>query len=745
MKIKYKTILGVAALALFALPSTSWAQDEDSDDKKDSKKKVVLAEEIQNVATFGFYNLNQDSYRYGKYSGLTDKGAYALVDFRVEKRPDPKSDDTVRWRFQGWRLGLDSRRVKFDYRDQGTQRFTADYREIPNYRFSDGQTPYREIAPGAWSVAQGWEVVGSNTRGFLTLQESLVDLKVDTKRKRIDLGYSRKLGTSWNLDIDYRHETKKGERTLGSIFGYNGGNPRAVILPAPVDWNTDIIEAMFNYGTARVQFGIGFYASFFSNDQNTLTFQNAYGHQSQWADSVEYPNSQGQFALEPDNSYVQFKANGAMNFSHSTRLAADFSVGKMKQDERLLPWSVNKELVVHTPVPLDSLNAKIDTMMFNLRLTSQLARRLGLRVNYHYDDRDNKTPRAVYPYIGADSQDQRDEEDGRINLPYSYTRQKADAVMTLRFARAARLKAGIEYSDYSRDYQEVEDSDEFAWLAGISFRGWSQGSLSFNYRNSSRDVSEYIPNTPLIESHIPGTVEDDEWENHPLLRKYFLTDRDREEFRFRADFFPNPEINVGFAAAYYKDDYDEGYFGLNEAKIETWTIDAGWYPQEHIALTGFYTNEKYDSSQASRTFRNLGTAADPDNDWWADTEDKVDTYNVGLAFTELGANRGWKGIGFGVDYTYSKTNSNIEVTAVTANTAPLPDLLTKMQSLSFWADFAVGEQSNIRLTAEDARLASTDWGLDDVVPGTLANVLLLGQSAANYDLWLISASWSYRF
>lgn len=745
MKIKYKTILSVAALALFALPSTSWAQDEDSKDKKDSKKKAVLAEEIQNVATFGFYNLNQDSYRYGKYSGLTDKGAYALVDFRVEKRPDPKSDDTVRWRFQGWRLGLDSRRVKFDYRDQGTQRFTADYREIPNYRFSDGQTPYREIAPGAWSVAQGWEVVGSNTRGFLTLQESLVDLKVDTKRKRIDLGYSRKLGTSWNLDIDYRHETKKGERTLGSIFGYNGGNPRAVILPAPVDWNTDIIEAMFNYGTARVQFGIGFYASFFSNDQNTLTFQNAYGHQSQWADSVEYPNSQGQFALEPDNSYVQFKANGAMNFSHSTRLAADFSVGKMKQDERLLPWSVNKELVVHTPVPLDSLNAKIDTMMFNLRLTSQLARRLGLRVNYHYDDRDNKTPRAVYPYIGADSQDQRDEEDGRINLPYSYTRQKADAVMTLRFARAARLKAGIEYSDYSRDYQEVEDSDEFAWLAGISFRGWSQGSLSFNYRNSSRDVSEYIPNTPLIESHIPGTVEDDEWENHPLLRKYFLTDRDREEFRFRADFFPNPEINVGFAAAYYKDDYDEGYFGLNEAKIETWTIDAGWYPQEHIALTGFYTNEKYDSSQASRTFRNLGTAADPDNDWWADTEDKVDTYNVGLAFTELGANRGWKGIGFGVDYTYSKTNSNIEVTAVTANTAPLPDLLTKMQSLSFWADFAVGEQSNIRLTAEDARLASTDWGLDDVVPGTLANVLLLGQSAANYDLWLISASWSYRF
>ena len=119
-----------------------------------------------------------------------------------------------------------------------------------------------------------------------------------------------------------------------------------------------------------------------------------------------------------------------MNFSSTTRLSAAFSYGKMKQDDDLLPYSINPDLVVHTPVPLTSLDAKINTMMFNIRLTSQLARRLGLAVNYHYDDRDNKTPRAVYPYIGGDSQDQRKLEFGRINRPYSYTRQKADAIFT---------------------------------------------------------------------------------------------------------------------------------------------------------------------------------------------------------------------------------------------------------------------------------------------------------------------------
>jgi len=383
--------------------------------------------------------------------------------------------------------------------------------------------------------------------------------------------------------------------------------------------------------------------------------------------------------------------------------------------------------------------------MFNLRLTSQLARRLGLRVNYHYDDRDNKTPREVYPYISADSEDQRDFEDGRINLPYSYTRQKADAVITYRFARAARLKGGVEYSDYSRDFQEVEDSDEFAWLAGVSFRGWSQGSLTFDYRNSERDVSEYTGNTPLINSHIPGTVDDDEWENHPLLRKYFLTDREREEYRFRADFFPVTEFNLGFATSYKLDDYSDGYFGLNEAKIRIWTLDAGWYPKENIALTGFYTNEKYDASQSARAFSSPNNADDPEGDWFADTDDKVDTWNIALTFTDIGADKGWDGVEFGMDYTWSKTNSTIDVTAVEDETAPLPDLLTRMQTFSLWGSFAVGANSSIRLTAESAKLKSTDWGLDDVVPDTLSDVLLLGQSAANYDLWLISGSWSYRF
>jgi len=78
-------------------------------------------------------------------------------------------------------------------------------------------------------------------------------------------------------------------------------------------------------------------------------------------------------------------------------------------------------------------------------------------------------------------------------------------------------------------------------------------------------------------------------------------------------------------------------------------------------------------------------------------------------------------------------------------TAPLPDLLSKQEMFSIWSRFALGDRSNIRLSAQSAKLTSRDWALDGVLPGTVSRVLLPGQAAANYDLWLFSAAWTYRF
>jgi hypothetical protein len=207
-------------------------------------------------------------------------------------------------------------------------------------------------------------------------------------------------------------------------------------------------------------------------------------------------------------------------------------------------------------------------------------------------------------------------------------------------------------------------------------------------------------------------------------------------------------VNVGLAASYAEDDYDDSYFGLNRAKVESVSVDAGFYPQENISLTGFYTRENYDAEQSARSFFNDASAADPANDWSADTSDKVDTWNLALNFTDVGKERGWRGLDFGFDYTFSNTRSNIEVSAVPTPfqpVAPLPQLQAKLRSYTLWGSFQLSGHSSIRLAAEASDLSTSDWALDGVVPDSLDNVLLLGENAANYDLWLVYASWNYRF
>jgi MtrB/PioB family decaheme-associated outer membrane protein len=740
-----KFLLIPTVVAVLGLPAAAWAQEEAGGDAEAEDNSIRV-----NEVTAGFYYMfDGDSYRYGKYSGLTEEGGDPLVDLLFEKRPDAASMDTVRWRLQGWRLGLDSRRLEFVYHDQGKQKFRFDYRQIPNNRIDDGLTPYRRETPGLLQLAPDWEVLPgtSNTLGFIRLEESLARLRADSERRWLELDYDRRLGDAWALDFDFRHETKEGTRTLGSVIGYTGSNARSVILGAPIDWTTDIAEAMFRYSSMRAQFGVGVYASFFSNSEESFTFQNAYGYRNGWAPGVAFPEAYGRLALEPDNSYVQLKAYGGLNFGSSSRLTADLAYGKMRQDDALLPYSVNPELVVHTPLPLSSLDAEVNTTMLNLRYTAQLAQRLGLAVNYHYDDRDNKTPRAVYPYIGGDAQNQRPEQDGRINLPYSYTRHKADAIATWRVGGGSRLKAGVEYTDHSRDYQEVTDSDETTWLAGFTLRGWSQASLSFDLRTGSRDVSGYTGNAPLLQSYQPGRVSEDDYANHPLLRKYYLTDRDRDQFRFRADIAPGTRFNLGLAGSYAEDDYDDRYFGLNEARVQSWTVDGGFHPREHMSLTGFYTRDKYDAAQSGRSFSNDAGANDPANNWFSDTVDRVDTWNVAFTIKEVGTERGWSGVEFGLDYTQSDTRSDIDVSSASSffPAAPLPQLQADMRSFSIWGSARLGENMRVRLAAENAKLTSRDWALDGVQPDTLTNVLLLGESAANYDLWLISTALTFNF
>jgi MtrB/PioB family decaheme-associated outer membrane protein len=750
MKIQVRQTLSVLALVFLVLPVVSWAQEKsetakDANKKKDAKEEKVSV--VDNEVEVGVYVLDDDAFRYGKYSGITDDGAYALFDFRWEKRPEWNSGDAIRWRLQGWRLGLDSRRLEFDWSQMGKQRFKFDYRQIPNNKFRDGLTPYEGLGSSDLTLPGGWAVTDGNswTSGFVNLDDYLKPFKVQSERKSMTLAYDIKISSHWNMAFDFRHEIKDGVRNTWGLFGSGWSSARSVEIPAPIDWTTDNFTVMFNFADGRIRFGAGLYASFFNNDAPSLSWQNAYGKVGNWDQGVAFPNGTGLMALEPENSYLQFKTYGGFIFNAKTRLTADLTWGTMEQDDVFFAYSVNPDLRVRSDLPRSSADAKVDTTHFNLRLTSRLARRLNLVANYRYDDRDNKTPREAFQYVPADSEDQVRSSESRLNLPFSYTRHKADLLLNWNMARGIGLKGGVEWNDYSRTFTEVEDSDEVTWLAGIRLASWATISASLDYRYSERDVDEYVGNLPFQESYLPGALPPDAWQNHPWQRKYNLTDRERDELRFRLDWFPVDEFNFGVTGSTREDDYGEGVFGLNEAESSSWSMDLAYRPQKNVVLSGYYTREDWEAGQSARTIYSFtpAMADDPAQDWWANTEDEVDTYNFHLGVDDLGENGKFA---FGFDYTVSNVESRIAVQgAEKVDTLPLPALVTDLSTFTVYGKLHLGERSSLILRAESSELKADDFALDNVSQDTILKVLSLGQTTQEYDILLVSASWNYRF
>jgi hypothetical protein len=102
---------------------------------------------------------------------------------------------------------------------------------------------------------------------------------------------------------------------------------------------------------------------------------------------------------------------------------------------------------------------------------------------------------------------------------------------------------------------EVRRMDEDTLRVGFSWQPLAAALLGLDYVRSDRDGSGYDGNAPFRVGHVAGTVDPDDpldFENHPLLRKYFLTDRVRNEARIRGDLYPSPVLGFGVASPRYR-------------------------------------------------------------------------------------------------------------------------------------------------------------------------------------------------
>lgn len=698
--------------------------------------------------------LDEDADRFGRFSGLDERGLSPLLSFSLQQRGAGPEDWSLR--LDGARVGLDSRRLDFRADRAGRQAFSMAWREMPDWRLSGGRTPFSLDAAGRHILPANWQGLDS-TAGLAGADVEFNPVEIRSRRKRLDLGFWQRFADRWRVEVEASEERRDGNRLVGAIFGYTGGNPRGMLLPAVVDDTTQRIESRFTYTNPNGDhLGVAWSGSFYRNGRSSIEFENAFARHPQWAAGTGYPEGTGRLADHPDNSAQQLRAFGSWKLGERSRLGADLAFGQMRQNDLLLPYTINQELATEQPLPVARLDAEMRTALGNLRLVTRWSDRLNLVFDYRFDERDNRTPSLAWRIVGADSQNQRPVEDTRINLPYSLQRQTFDIDARWRLAGRQRLVSGLHFKREDRDnFAEVAQLDEWGGELGWRGRVGRDVRVRIDAERSFRRFDEYRGRAPFRAGRLPGAVEPEDFENHPQLRKYNVADRDRAGLIMRLDAQPTPRLNLGLSGRYHRDDYDDAQFGLNLSELRSFNFDVGWQLAEGLSVTGLIASDRYQAEQSGRDWPGFapGLAFDPSRDWWADHDDRVDTGRISLArqdadfgrraLSALGVNGS---LDLGADFVYVRTRGRIDVRAAEGLTIkPLPETSSRRRAWAAWARVRMHGAWSFQLRLEHERYRARDYAFDDVDIDSVANLLLLGQPVPDYSVTAALATLGYRF
>jgi len=687
----------VGAQELPALPDTSsW---ECADCPTDSGTKGYV--------DVGILGANSTDEQFGTYSGLKANDPYLQFGGLVRYRGTDAEYfdlDASRFNLDGTRIAAQAPYLFVEGGKQGLIELKGAYQEIPYYPHAGALTPFLGVGSSRLTLPANWVTAGS-TAQMIALPGSLRDADLQQKRQIVDLGGRFLLNQShWAFDLDYRHDKKSGEQVSGSNF-----LTTTSLLAAPVNYSTDQIDAGAQYSRDNWQVRLGYYGSFFNNGSAALTWDNPFTPFGTGANV-------GRASLAPDNSFNQFSVTGGWQVVPSTRLMGTFAFGEASQNDAFIPSTINPGIAT-TPLPRPNLDGSIDTYNYTVRLTSRPIDRLSITADYVDDRRDNKTAQAAYSQVVTDVY----VASTLFNLPYSFDRATARALADFTVAKGAKVELGFKGEHYDTTFQSIaKTSTSDGWLEVHTSMSSKYG-FSLKYDKSRRTIDEFQTAPTII------AIE------NPLLRRFDLADRERDQLRGTGYIVPVQSITLGLTAERDEDSYGRSEVGLTAAHDFSVTLSASWTPAQDTSVQAYATRQVISADQAGS--QNGGPA-----DWFAHTADEV---NTGGLSGEIKNIKSKFDLGGNVYASYTRESINLDVG--TPNVAGFPNNTFRDVGLRLFANYKVNEKTSMRIDYWHERYRTQDWALDGVTPTTIVNALSLGITSPNFTVDQLLLSFRYAF
>jgi MtrB/PioB family decaheme-associated outer membrane protein len=649
----------------------------------------------------GIGAVTDSSQKFGDYTGLDRKGAFAIVDGTVSRR----GDDGYYADLSATDLGLDSRRLSGQAGREGIYSLNVGYAEIPRHLTEGARTPFLGSGGSVLTLPPGFPAAN---QASMPLATTLQPIDIGFKYKRLDLGGTLIGGDGWSTRLSLRHDERDGTRpAAGSFFS------TASQFAAPVNEKTDGAELAATYSTQRLQATLSYQFSSFRNDNAGLTWSNPFL-------PVVAGATTGQLALAPDNQFQQLRGTAGYDITPTMRLTGELAYGRMTQNDAFLAPTENTILAPTVPpLPAQSLDGKVDTFNAAIKLTATPLQGLRVTGSYDRDSRDNKTPVRTYPTIttdmiaGATSRD---------NTPFSFTLDRFKLVGDYGggLPGNARITGGAQYDMRERTYQEVVTTREMTLWGKIAAQPTEKLSTWLKLEHSWRDNSVY------------GTSVWFGYPENPLLRKFYLADRLHNGIEGRLDYALSEKISLGLSADYADDDYNHSTVGLVSSRSANVAIELS------SAFTERTHGRAYFQAQLVRSQQN-GSEAFAGPDWSGRMNDKFDVLGLGVKHIAI-PNK----LDIGADLTVTRSRSDISVdNALMA--APFPTAKTSMESFKLYGTYSLKDNLSITGSYQYEHYDGQDWRLDGIAPATVPGLLALGVQPPNYSLSVFRVALRYRF
>jgi MtrB/PioB family decaheme-associated outer membrane protein len=650
-------------------------------------------------------DVSDDSARFGEYTGLDEDGVYVNADADVVYRAGEGYAVSVNARD----LGLDSRSIDMRVGRQGTWVVDLMWDEIPRRLDDTTRTVYSGLGSDRLVLPSSW-VRGNFTSDLTALDANLRDFTLGWDRQTAGLGFEFVQSDRLRYEADWRRQTKKGRGlTWGNFIG------TAQDLVKPLDYQTDEVDAALVYVGSGWNVRLGYYGSFFSNKDTFLTWDNPFNG----------PEI-GRSALAPDNRYHQGLLSGSYRFATwDSTLNASYARGRMEQTDTLAAYTINP-LIPSMALPRDKFDGRVDTTAANVRWTANPIDRLRISSEYRYNERDNQSGQYTWNAIQSDSFPTVPFE----NPAYGFENRDLSFMGEYRFSNLVSGSAGWIQKVRKRDDQNVNRTEEDAYWGRLRFRPFDQLTFSARAETSSRDASAY--------QQIPATGAGAE--QNPLLRKYYLTDRDRNAAQLQADIVPAARGSMSVRYERARDRYDESEVGLTLSDYDQVSADASvqlWGP---VVLSAYFSRENYDSDMVGAGSFAVPNLAQPN--WEGRTRDRHDVEGLALSWPGLAEGK----LDLRADWSRADTTGDISIeNPLGAAGSPFPTLRSRLTGMQLMADYHLNPRWTINFGWRNEEFSANDWSKDGVGPATIVNVLTFGAQTQDYDVDVFMIGFRYNF